>query len=272
MKVCIITIGYELLQGRVVNTNAAFLARKLTAMGHDVKLIACVGDSYDDISLILDTSIKTFDCDLIITTGGLGPTHDDITIDAIAKHFGLEMELNIEAEKEIEEKCRSKGLEVSEERLKMAYMPKGAKPIPNSVGMAPGMILQIQIANKNITLISLPGVPIEMQTMFEQHIERILRGNRVLIESEILVEPGVEVQLMKVLKPLIKQWQKVYVKTHPEGLEERNPRVRIYIALYDDNRARGLNLCRQLSESLINEIVKKLNVKIKILKECSVLD
>ena len=87
MKCCVLSIGYELLQGRIVNTNATYIARRLTLLGHEVKAIIAVGDNFEDIFKALDFCLKVLDCELIISTGGLGPTPDDITLEAIARYF-----------------------------------------------------------------------------------------------------------------------------------------------------------------------------------------
>ena len=269
MKVGIINIGYELLQGRVVNTNASYIARKVTLLGHDVAVIMCVGDNYNDIARALDIAFKIFDCDIVITTGGLGPTPDDITLEAIAKYLGRELVLDEQALKMIEEKYRSRGETLTDERKKMAFLPRGAIPIPNPVGTAPGAWIEANVHGKNIVIVALPGVPREMEMMFEQFVEPRLGINRVVAEGELLVDGVMESTLAPIIKQSMKMFGFAYIKSHPEGRELENPRVRIYVATYDSDPSRAVELCNEVLNSLSKEIESSLGVKPSLAKACS---
>ncbi len=270
MKCCVLSIGYELLQGRVVNTNAAYIARRLTLLGHAVKAIVSVGDNFDDIFRAFDFCLKALDCELIISTGGLGPTPDDITLEAVAKYFGLPLELHPKAYEEIRRKYEAQGMSLTEERIKMAKLPRGAVPLENPVGIAPGIMLKISFNNRERTIIALPGVPKEMEAIFSKHIEPMLRGSKMLIEAEFIVIPGIESSLAPLIKHFSRTYPDIYIKSHPEGHEIREPRVRIYISLYDENAERGLNTCNNALKNLINEILTKLGSKVEIVKPCSI--
>ncbi len=254
LKICILTIGNELLQGRIINTNASYLARKLSIGGHTVRAIITVGDTYDDIAKAIDLSIKYFGCNTIITTGGLGPTPDDITLEAIAKFLGLPLVVNEEALNEIRRKYGDAPL--TPERIKMAKMPKGAKPIPNPVGTAPGMFLKHRIDNSEIIIVSLPGVPKEMERMFEAYVEPQLIRDRVLIEGEIFIKHLMESELAPLIKDFMKKHSDVYIKSHPEGIETVEPKLRIYISFYveESNVVKGIERCRELIEELIKTL------------------
>ncbi|HIP57214.1 MAG TPA: competence damage-inducible protein A [Ignisphaera aggregans] len=270
MECCILNIGYEILQGRVINTNGAYLARRLTILGHEVKVILSVGDNIEDLYKALKLCLDTFDCDLIITTGGLGPTPDDITLEAIARYFSLPLETHPQALREIEEKYKSKGMELTEERIKMARMPRGAIPLRNPVGIAPGMMLRIIHNNRERLVISLPGVPKEMEAMFTLHIEPLLRGSKRLIEAEILVTPGIESEIAPVIEQMIRLHPNVYIKSHPEGSELSEPRLRIYVSLYDQDQERGVTLCNNVLKEIVTNISMRCKAEIEILKPCSV--
>lgn len=270
MRCCILNLGYEILQGRVINTNGAYLARRISILGHEVKIILSVGDNIEDISKALELCLNTFDCDLIITTGGLGPTPDDITLEAIAHYFSLPLETNPQALREIEEKYRSKGIELTEERIKMAKMPHGAIPLKNPVGIAPGIMLKIVHNNRERLIISLPGVPKEMEAMFVLHVEPLLRGSKKLIEAEILITPGIESAIASIIKQIVKAYSDIYIKSHPEGAELSEPRLRIYLSLYNQDQERGILLCNNVLREIIVNILTRYKARIDILKPCSV--
>ena len=123
----IITVGNEVLIGRIVNTNAAWLGKKLTLLGYRVRREITVADELEDIAwafkMALDSKAR-----VIISTGGLGPTFDDKTAEGLARAVGKELEINEEALAMVKEKYESKGMKLTEPRIKMAKLPKGAKP------------------------------------------------------------------------------------------------------------------------------------------------
>jgi len=143
----IICIGNELLIGKILNTNAQWLARYITSLGGRVRRINTVEDDLDEASSALKDSLSrrpTF----IITSGGLGPTFDDKTLEAVATALNKPLELDEEALSMVKEKYHqyelstSKRIELTPARLKMATLPKGAKPIKNPVGTAPAVIIK----------------------------------------------------------------------------------------------------------------------------------
>ncbi|PWV36794.1 MAG: competence damage-inducible protein A, partial [Desulfurococcaceae archaeon] len=166
-RASVLAIGNEVVQGRVLNTNAQYLGRRLTLLGYDVVLSASVPDRMELIVEILRIATDRFSSDLIVTTGGLGPTYDDITSEALSKYLGEEHVVNEEALEMVRQKYVARGLGLTPERIKMAMMPKSAKPIPNPIGTAPGILVK----KGNKLFVSLPGVPSEMQAIWEQSIE-----------------------------------------------------------------------------------------------------
>jgi molybdenum cofactor synthesis domain-containing protein len=131
LRAWIISIGSELLVGRVVNTNASWLARRLTFMGFTVDRIIVVPDVVSDIVEEVKRGLGRVR--LIVSTGGLGPTHDDVTMEAMAVAIGKPLVLNREAELLLREFYSKKGLPLTKERLKMAYMPEGCRALRNPV-------------------------------------------------------------------------------------------------------------------------------------------
>ncbi len=271
MRCCIITIGNEIIQGRIVDTNSAFLARKLSILGHEIRAKISVGDSHELIAKALSTCLDTFGCDLIITTGGLGPTPDDITLEAIARALGLELTLNEEALKEIERKYREKGLEMTEARKKMALMPRGAKPIPNPVGIAPGALIETYVGGRKILIVALPGVPREMESMFSSFVEKMLRlPNRFLIEAYIDLLNARESDLAPLIKELQKRYPEFYIKSHPMGHEIEKPSILLYISTYDSDKQRGISRCIDLLKALETKLREALpHVEVKIRTPCT---
>jgi molybdenum cofactor synthesis domain-containing protein len=160
-RVEIIVIGREILTGRTLDTNSNWLAKRITALGGDVKRITVADDEVASISRELRTALGN-NCGLIVTTGGLGPTFDDKTLDAVATATGLNMELDAEALDFVKGRYtffKEKGFvdsdDITPSRRKMAILPRGAEMLSNPVGAAPGVKLWVE----KTLIVSLPGVP-----------------------------------------------------------------------------------------------------------------
>jgi nicotinamide-nucleotide amidase len=164
MKAEIISIGSEILRGQIVDTNANFIAQKLTELSIDLNYISAVGDNQKTLLSLLKKALSR--SDLIITTGGLGPTEDDITYQVIAKTLHLKLIKSPEAEKNLKRILHSIKIKLSPSNLKQAYLPEGAKVIINKYGTAPAMILE----KDNKILSSFPGVPYEMKKLIEENL------------------------------------------------------------------------------------------------------
>ncbi len=161
MKAQIITIGNELLTGQTVNTNAAFIGEKLTDLHFDVIRSSSVKDDESEILAEFESSLANYD--LVIVTGGLGPTHDDVTRKCIVKYFDTELELNDGVLSDVQALFEKKGMDVTNVNKDQAFVPKGATVMRNSLGTAPGLWME---KGKKV-LISLPGVPYEMKGILE---------------------------------------------------------------------------------------------------------
>jgi competence/damage-inducible protein CinA-like protein len=160
----IITIGTEILLGEIIDTNAQFLACALRDAGIDLYRKTTVGDNVKRIVLALQQSLER--CDIVITTGGLGPTVDDPTRDAIAQAIGVEPVYHPELWEQIEERFQRLGRRPTENNRRQAYIPDGALAIENPVGTAPAFIVE----KLNHVIISLPGVPREMEYLMEKRV------------------------------------------------------------------------------------------------------
>ena len=140
MRAEIVSVGSELLLGQIVDTNAAFIARQLAALGLDLFQKTTVGDNLGRVAAALETALRR--ADVVITTGGLGPTEDDITREAVARATGRDLEFHPELLDQIEAFFQARGLPLSPSNRKQAYIPRGAIPLPNPVGTAPCFILE----------------------------------------------------------------------------------------------------------------------------------
>lgn len=203
MKVEIIAVGSELLLGQITNTNAAFMSERLAEIGIDVYYHTVVGDN----PLRLKEAIKVAEerADVLIFSGGLGPTKDDMTKETIAKHIGLELELNEEALTYIESYFKRSQRVMTENNKKQALVFKGSTVFNNRTGMAPGMAVK----ENNSHYLLLPGPPHEMQPMFvEEAIPYLLaqNGKNEIITSQVLKFYGIgEAELEHRIQPLIEK-------------------------------------------------------------------
>ena len=171
MNAEIITIGDEILIGQVIDTNSAWLATELNKLGIGLIRITSVGDIHENILKALEEASSR--ADLIIVTGGLGPTSDDITKPALASYFGSRMVSSPQVLENIQALLNSRGVQMNERNIRQAEVPDNCEILHNSAGTAPGMWF-----NKNgKDHISLPGVPFEMKAIFGEEIVPRLKQN-----------------------------------------------------------------------------------------------
>lgn len=169
MPVCeIVTVGTEILLGDVVDTNAARIARALAAAGLDVLRKTTVGDNPERIRDAIATGLGRSDA--VLVTGGLGPTVDDVTREALAMALGRPLSFRPELWDEIARTMRSFGREPAEGNKRQAYVPDGARPIPNPVGTAPGIYAE---ADGGV-VVAVPGVPSEMRHLLFESVLPLL--------------------------------------------------------------------------------------------------
>ncbi len=179
MRAEIVTTGTELLLGQIDDTNATYLARQLRDLGIDLFFRTTVGDNQARIAQALEQALGR--AELIITSGGLGPTVDDVTRDAVAQVTGRPLVLHQDLLEQIEAFFASFGATMSENNRRQAYLPEGCIPIENPVGTAPAFIVE----EERGTIISLPGVPSEMRYLMGLAVVPYLQ--RRLGRQEVLV-------------------------------------------------------------------------------------
>ena len=170
MRAEILVIGNEILIGKFQDTNSNFMAKRIAKYGHKLVRITAIEDDKQVISDAIQEILKR-QPDIVITSGGLGPTFDDITIESIASSLNRPLELDSHTYNRIKkgyERAYDKGLlklrEMTKEREKMAYLPVGSIMLPNHVGVAPG----VKIQEGKTTFYIFPGVPSELKKMFRE--------------------------------------------------------------------------------------------------------
>lgn len=165
-----VVIGDEILSGRTKDRNIGHLAEVMTAIGIDLKEVRVVADDRDDIAAAVNAVRARYT--YVFTTGGIGPTHDDITADSIAHAFGVPCEYDAKAYAMLEAHYAQRGLEFTEARKRMARMPAGAEHIDNPVSMAPGF----RIGNVHV----MAGVPAIFQAMLDNVVPTLKTGAKLL--------------------------------------------------------------------------------------------
>ncbi|MHC4559813.1 MAG: competence/damage-inducible protein A, partial [Planctomycetota bacterium] len=163
-KASIISVGNEILSGQTVDTNAAYLSAELLTIGIPVISSYAVGDEIEAIGRAFD--LASADADVVLTTGGLGPTDDDLTRQALTKFLGVELELQNELLERIQNFFALRNLQMAAKNKIQAYIPAGTKALTNNLGTAPGIMAESQ----GKLFFTLPGVPTEMKQMFEESV------------------------------------------------------------------------------------------------------
>ena len=206
MRCSVVAVGTELLLGQIVYTNSSWLGEQLASAGIDSLFQVKVGDNLGRIVATLRSTLEQ--ADAIIICGGLGPTHDDITREAIAEIMGVELEMNDEVALVIDQLFTSRGRRMPQNNLRQAMVPKGAKIIEQRRGTAPGLICPVG----EKVMYAVPGVPFELYEMFERAIlpDLLARsGEASVIKSRVLrtwgdSESGLNERLVGVINELEK--------------------------------------------------------------------
>jgi nicotinamide-nucleotide amidase len=232
MIVEVLCIGSELVSGTTLNTNAHWLAGQVASVGGTIKRITVIRDDLAEISAAMKESLARKP-GILITTGGLGATYDDMTLEGVARALHKKVALDSRAVEMLEESYAKRSLkyELTEARLKMATIPRGSTPIQNSVGSAPAIMEK----SGRTKIFCLPGVPSEMHAIFEQNIMPLLKkGVGAFIAKEVnysvrgVTEASIAPALAKIVEP--HPLQEVYLKTHPRGyLRKKIPQIRIQL-------------------------------------------
>jgi nicotinamide-nucleotide amidase len=258
----ILCIGNELLIGKIMNTNAHWLAQQITALGANVRRITVIQDITDEIASAI-AEIVARKPSFLITTGGLGPTFDDITLQGVAKALNRKLEVNLQALEMVKEKIReyaiTRGLpadlDMTHPRLKMAMMPENIKVVTNPIGTAPAAHAEIN----GTSLFVLPGIPAEMEKIFTQTIATLIKkitGSRVFCQRSIFTEGIVESVLAPLIDEVMCDNPRVYIKSHP--LKSENMALEeLHLTINAEEECKPLKVIKKATAQLIASIEAK---------------
>lgn len=257
MKSCgIVVIGNEVLQGHIQDTNSRWIARRLTELGFDVKGIFVVGDFIEDILGTLSFLMK-LDLDIVFMCGGLGPTPDDKTAEAVANFFNLKLaedktvlEYIFRRISSIAERHKLDIGHVDEKQtkwiVKMSRIPEGSVPLKNRLGLAPGIMLSVD----EKLLFVLPGVPVEMKTIFAEEVEPKLGIGERRVTKEMCLQSE-ESRFCDLVERLENQYRRTTIGMYP-----RYGRMELTIRIVG-NEAEALCVLEEIKKE-----AEKLGVKI----------
>ncbi len=261
----IMSVGNELLIGKIVNTNAQWLAKRATTLGIEVKRITVMPDNVGETAVAIKETLRRKP-QFFLITGGMGATFDDKTLETIANALGNKLEVNQEALQMVKQKYQEyatetgkPNTELTAAQTKMATLPENAKPIPNPVGTAPG----VQINLKRTTLIAMPGVPREMVAIFDKTVEPLLRqasGGINFFEASLFVDGVMESVLAPLIDMAMRDNPKIYIKSHPQG-EENKPHIEIHLSTTASNEQEAMEHMQE-SMTRLTELVTKSRGKV----------
>lgn len=255
----IICVGSELLSGITLNSNAHWLAGQIAHAGGTLRRVTVVKDDIIEISEAIKESLARMPS-ILITTGGLGATYDDMTLEGLAAAIGRKTGIDERAVKMLERSYARRQLhhELNDVRLKMAKIPEGSTPLENMVGSAPA----ITVALGNTKIFCLQGVPGEMQQIFNEHILPVIKGevgHFFAKEVNYLVSGVTEAMLAPTLLKIVESYPKegVYLKTHPQGYGENNmPHIRVQVVSRGSDEQVVTERLASITKELQHEISK----------------
>lgn len=245
MRSAIVTIGDEILIGQVSDTNAVWIAQQLNALGVLVGEMVTVSDEAGQIQASLDRYLGRYD--LVIMTGGLGPTSDDVTKETLADYFKCSMVTHPEVLKRIKAYFKERGRSLIESNLKQAEVPEVCRVLLNDHGSAPGMWFE----KDGSILISLPGVPYEMKGLMEDHVipEIRIRNKVPHVVHRTIMTQGVPESY---LAAMLRDWEKALPECVKLAYLPRPGIVRLRLSVVDK--------CAKDAEQILNIIIDKLLV------------
>jgi molybdenum cofactor synthesis domain-containing protein len=264
-KMEIICVGNELLIGKTLNTNATWLAKQATSLGIEVKRITIVGDYIDEIANATQETLQRKPR-FIITTGGLGPTFDDKTLEGIAKALNLKLKVNKEALQMVVNKYEAyfkkkiTKSELTPARVKMATLPEGARALRNPVGTAPGVMIDVE----ETALVALPGVPPEMEAIFQESVVTLIKkeaGNLAFFEKSMFVNGIVESALAPLIDQVMLDNHGVYVKSHvyvksKVVCEGKKSEIELHLSMKAEN-AKNAEKCLKKAATQLAKLIEK---------------
>lgn len=211
MNAEIISVGNELILGSTLNTNTYYLTKRLYEIGINVLYHTTVEDDPDILKNVINIGLSR--ADLLIFTGGLGPTGDDLTKEIVSKSLDLNLVLNKKIEAQIKSRFNKVNRTMSLNNIKQAYIPEGSKILNNEIGTAPGIYIEW---NKKI-IVLLPGPPNEMKLMFNKYVISLIQQNFIIKKKTIKTIGISESQLESVLKDIIDSTKNPSIATYAKN-------------------------------------------------------
>jgi len=281
MKAQIITIGDELLIGQVIDTNSAWLGEKLTASGINVDRIISISDKEEDIIGQLERSVN--EAEIVIISGGLGPTKDDITKSSLAKFLGVEMQFNQDVYKGIVDYLLKHGRKEVPAIKDHSFFPEGCVFLENKMGTAPGMVFK----KNSSTIISVPGVPYEMKYIMENEgipLLQALNDGGIILQKTILTAGEFEARLSDRISDIINDFpenlsiaflpnlNQVRLRITAKGNNENDLRSQLEEACSKIEKRMGLQVFGYGKDNLaqaLGKLLLKLNLTMSTAESCT---
>jgi len=217
----VLVIGDEILSGRTKDKNIGYIAEYLTAIGIDLSEVRVVAD--DEPAIVEAVNVLRTRYDYVFTTGGIGPTHDDITAECVAKAFGVAINHDPRAVKILTERLAQTGSEMNEARMRMTRIPEGAELVHNKVSAAPGFWLG--------NVIVMAGVPSIMQVMLDEVAPKLKTGVRMLFDT--VRADAREGDIGTPLGAIAKAHPEVSIGSYPFFDETRGPNTNVVLRARD---------------------------------------
>lgn len=240
MNAYLINIGDELLIGQVVNTNASWIAAELEKNNIHVAHIVTISDDFNDITQTLTEALAR--AEIVIITGGLGPTKDDITKTALCDYFGMQLVMHEPSLTNVVDYFTARGLQVSAVNQKQGLVPDGCEPLVNKVGTAPGMWFE----RDGKVVVSLPGVPFEMQWLMHEYVLPKLQqrlGTEAILHKTVLT-CGIGESF---LADIIEEWEMALPDNFRLAYLPEAGKVRLRLSAHGEDKAL---LQRQMNEQI----------------------
>jgi molybdenum cofactor synthesis domain-containing protein len=235
----IICIGNEILNGTTIEKNSAWITARIRRIGGNVSRITIVRDDPKEIEFTINEALSR-NPKWIITSGGLGPTYDDITIESIGRALKRKFIHDPIALAILKKNYFKRGIKkLNKYQLKMSFVPENSQIIDNLIGTAPSVLIR----HKETKIICLPGVPIELRHIFKTHISKLIRDDYkgIFFKEQFVRTLKIrESQIAKFLEIITKKYNEkeydFYIKTHAKNPTSRIPKINIYVSIkgYDE--------------------------------------
>lgn len=246
MKAEIITIGTEILIGQIVDTNAAWIGEQFNLNGIEVYQITTVHDDHDQIMDVLSKAVKAVD--LVIITGGLGPTNDDITRTTLCEFFDTKLVFHESTFERIKKRFKNRNISINKQNCEQAMIPEDCIVLPNNAGSAPGMLFE----KDETIIVSVPGVPFEMKCLVSEEILPRLResGKTKAIFHKTVLTQGIPESM---LAEKLESWENNLPSNIKLAYLPNPMAVRLRLSAMGENQA-------EIEKQVEDEIIKLLEI------------